>query len=104
MLRAKSVKNVVESKGMIEAHVKDAIAMCKFASHLEREIEEGNDWTELSAAELLSDYRSKQEHSKGISFHPISAFGSNGAIIHYTPTALTNKKIYNDSLFMSKSS
>ena len=92
----------VEAEGMMEAHIKDAVAVCKFSSHLEKEIESGNNWTELSAAKLLSEYRSQQTNSKGISFHPISAFGSNGAIIHYTPTAETDKKITTDGLFMSK--
>ena len=100
ILVSKAVKNEVEAKGMIEAHVKDAVALIKFASKLEIEIKLGNNWTELSAAELLSKYRNQQNNSRGISFHPISAFGSNGAIIHYSPTNETNKKITTDGLFM----
>ena len=100
ILVSKAVKNEVEAKGMIEAHVKDAVALIKFASKLEIEIKLGNNWTELSAAELLSMYRNQQNNSRGISFHPISAFGSNGAIIHYSPTNETNKKITTDGLFM----
>ena len=102
ILLTKAVKNDVEAEGMMEAHIKDAVAVCKFSSHLEKEIESGKNWTELSAAKLLSQYRSQQTNSKGISFHPISAFGSNGAIIHYTPTAETDKIITTDGLFMSK--
>ena len=100
ILVSKAVKNEVEAEGMIEAHVKDAVALIKFASKLEIEIKLGNNWTELSAAELLSKYRNQQNNSRGISFHPISAFGSNGAIIHYSPTNETNKKITTDGLFM----
>ena len=102
VLRAKAIKNAVEKDGMIEAHIKDAIAVCKFASYLEKEIHFDKHWTELSAAELLTKYRSQQLYNKGISFHPISAFGSNGAIIHYTPSASTDKNITKNSLFMSK--
>ena len=100
ILVSKAVKNEVEAKGMIEAHIKDAVALCKFASKFEIEIKSGKNWTELSAAALLSVYRSQQNNSRGISFHPISAFGSNGAIIHYSPTNETNKKITTDGLFM----
>ena len=102
ILLSKAVKNEVEAKGMIEAHVKDAVALCKFASYFELEIKSGNNWTELSAAELLTKYRHQQNNSRGISFHPISAFGSNGAIIHYSPTNSTDKHITTDGLFMRK--
>ena len=37
---------------------------------------------------------------KGLSFGTISAFGSNGAIIHYSATEETDAKITRDSLFM----
>ena len=73
ILLTKAVKNDVEAEGMVEAHVKDAIALCKFAAKLEEEIQAGNNWTEISAAELLLDYRKKQKDNKGISFHSISA-------------------------------
>ena len=102
ILLTKAIKNEAEAEGMLEAHIKDAIAVCKFSSHLEKEIKASNNWTELSAAKLLSDYRGQQINSKGISFHPISAFGSNGAIIHYTPTVVTDKVITTSGLYMSK--
>ena len=62
----KSVKNDVESQAMIESHIRDAVALCKFAAHLEEEVLNGSeDWTELSASKLLSDYRSEQLHNTG---------------------------------------
>ena len=36
----------------------------------------------------------------GISFTAISAFGSNGAVIHYAPSKETNKQITNESLYL----
>ncbi len=71
---------------------------------MEDEIEnqQSEKWTEISAADLLAEYRSKQALNKGISFTTISAFGSNGAIIHYSPTPETNAKIDNSSLFLGK--
>ena len=103
ILSAKSIKNKVEAEGMMNAHVRDSVALCKFAAHLEDEImnSHGN-WTEISAAELLQDYREQQKDNKGLSFHSISAYGSNGAIIHYLPTPETNKVIGTDGLYMRK--
>ena len=54
----------------------------------------------FSASELLSQYRLEQNNSKGDSFGTISAYGSNGAIIHYSPTPETDAKLSNNSLFM----
>ena len=102
VLLAKAVKNDVEAEGMMEAHLKDAVAVCKFASQLEEEIKTGKHWTEISAAKLILYYRSQQKHNKGISFHSISAFGSNGAIIHYLPSPETDKTINTNGLYMSK--
>ena len=38
-------------------------------------------------------FRASQENSRGTSFGTISAFGSNGAIIHYSPTPETDARI-----------
>ena len=55
---SKNVKNSVEAQGMLDSHIRDAVAVCKFAAHLEQEIKLGSEnWTEISAAKLLLDYR-----------------------------------------------
>ena len=55
---SKNVKNSVEAKGMLNSHIRDAVAVCKFAAHLEEEIKMGSEnWTEISAAKLLLEYR-----------------------------------------------
>lgn len=61
---------------------------------------DGKYWDEMMAAERLMQYRAQQEHYMGISFTTISAFGSNGAIIHYQPVQETNKQITNTSLYL----
>lgn len=103
ILLAKAVKNDIEAEGMMEAHVKDAVALCKFAAQLDQEVREGINWTEISASDLLLNYRRQQKYNKGASFHSISAFGSNGAIIHYLPTPETDKIINTNGLYMRKS-
>ena len=72
-------------------------------------------WTEISAAESLAGYRAKQavgddrktsrmslvfQDTRGLSFSTISAFGSNGAIIHYSATPETDKVITTQGLLM----
>ena len=46
----------------------------------------------LMTANVLG-FRASQENSRGTSFGTISAFGSNGAIIHYSPTPETDARI-----------
>ncbi|XP_074650755.1 xaa-Pro aminopeptidase 1-like [Tubulanus polymorphus] len=96
----KSVKNPTERRGMAEAHVKDAIALIQFLTKLEREVKEGKYWTELSAANVLEKYRREQPDNKGLSFGTISAAGPHGAIIHYTPTNITDREITNKEMYL----
>ena len=42
---------------------------------------------------IVLGFRASQENSRGTSFGTISAFGSNGAIIHYSPTPETDARI-----------
>jgi len=97
----KAVKNEVESAGMMNAHEKDAVALCSWSAFMENQIQVlGEEWTELSAAAVLREYRAKQQDNKGVSFGTISAFGSNGAIIHYAPTNITDAKIDRSNLYL----
>lgn len=64
------------------------------------QISEDRYWDEISAAERLKEYRAQQEGFMGISFGTISAFGENGAVIHYQPVLETNKQITNTSLYL----
>lgn len=101
ILLMKSIKNQVEVEGMMNAHIKDAVALCDWAARMEYEIQEvGSNWTEISAAALLEEYRMEQQDSRGLSFTTIAAYGANGAIIHYMPAPETNAVLGRDSLFM----
>ena len=64
------------------------------------QVEGSEKWTELSASQLLKEYRSQQKLSKGLSFTTIAAFGANSAVIHYTPTEETDANINTTSLFL----
>nr|XP_027220266.1 xaa-Pro aminopeptidase 1-like [Penaeus vannamei] len=89
------------SQEMKNAHVRDAVALCDFLRFLEEEITAGErTWTESSAATELESLRAAQKHYVGLSFASISAYSSNGAVIHYEPTDATDRAIGTDSLFL----
>lgn len=60
----------------------------------------GNAWNEIDAATKLYQMRQEQRHFTGLSFETISAFGPNGAVIHYSPQPDTNRPITNESLYL----
>lgn len=82
-LLPKAIKNPVEVKNERLAHVKDGVAVTKFLYWLKTAEDVV---TEIGVAEKLETFRQKQEHYLGQSFDPIAAFGSHGAIVHYSAT------------------
>ncbi len=84
--KMKAVKNPVELENIRKAHIKDGVAFTKFCFWLKNNIQKTR-ITELSAARYLDELRSKQEHFVDISFDTISAYGPNGAMMHYAPSA-----------------
>ncbi len=85
ILLAKAVKNEVELAGQRACHVRDGAAVCRYLAWLERELARGATLDEVAAAERLEAFRAEEEHFRGISFPSISAWGPNGAIVHYRP-------------------
>lgn len=100
VLLKKAQKNSIEIQGMKNAHVKDAVALCDFLNFMEKEITSGQNWTEISAADKLAEYRAEQDGAMGLSFSTISGYGPNGAIIHYRPSNATDATISNTSLYL----
>lgn len=102
-LLPKALKTKEEIEGIREAHVRDGVALTKFLSWLHQSW--GHDEhpflvNEISASEKLEEFRKEGEHYKGPSFATISAYGSNGAIVHYHSSPKTCKTIEGDSLFL----
>lgn len=95
----KAVKNPTEINHMIDAHVKDGVAMVKFLYWLEERIKDG-EMNEIKAAEKLSYFRSQQALYKDDSFDYISGFGSNGAIVHYKATQESNKTFQDNGFYL----
>ena len=67
---------------------------------LSAQIQAGRHWDEISAAKKLKEYRAQQPLFRGTSFESISAFGSNGAVIHYTPKNSTKLVIDTSSTYL----
>ena len=97
----KGRKNPTEISGMRNANIKDAVAIMDFVQHLEKAVKSGKEeWDELKAAKTLRLKRTEQKLNKGLSFATISAYGGNGAVIHYKPNNITNAKIGRDMFLL----
>lgn len=78
----KSIKNETELLHTRRAHIKDAVAVTRFMYWLKKNI--GSiPMNEVSVAEKIDGLRAQQEGFIELSFPTISAYGINGAIIHY---------------------
>ncbi len=88
----KSMKNKTEQENFKKAHLKDAVAVCKFMYWLKTSVGK-TEITELSASDKLLSFRKEETNFKDISFGTIAGFGPNGAIVHYVPTKETSAKV-----------
>lgn len=82
-LKMKSIKNEIELANIVEAHIKDGVAVTKFMYWLKTNIGK-NEITEISAMNYLENCRKQQDHYQGPSFDTISAYGPNAAMMHYS--------------------
>ena len=85
---------------MKRAHIRDAVALIELADILETEMKMNVVWDELKAAKKLKQLRGEQKHNRGLSFPTISAYGGNGAVIHYKPNNVTNTRIGYDAFYL----
>lgn len=78
----KAIKNETEMQHTRRAHIKDAVAVTRFMYWLKKNV--GSiPMDEVSVAEHIDGLRAQQEGFLELSFPTISAYGTNGAIIHY---------------------
>lgn len=119
----KAIKNEIEIASTKKAHLKDGAAMVEFLCWLKTEMEKQvaeqqnsrrcNQYpaacdyddafapiTELSASAKLENFRKQQPGFCDLSFETISAYGSNGAIIHYSATEATNKVLEPEGFYL----
>lgn len=95
----KSIKNEVEIEGMKNAHIRDGVAMINFLYWFDQSFGKEK-ITELTIGAKLKEFRSRQELFMGESFCPLVAFGSHGAIVHYSATSETVYDVLPDGILL----
>ncbi|HPF45304.1 MAG: aminopeptidase P family protein [Alphaproteobacteria bacterium] len=95
----KACKNDVELEGTKKAHIRDAVAVCRFLCWLDQYAPTGK-ITEIDAVNELYDLRKEVSLFQGNSFATISGAGPNGAIVHYKVTENTCRKLEKDMIYL----
>jgi Xaa-Pro aminopeptidase len=95
----KAAKNAVEIEGTRRAHQRDAVALARFLTFIDREAPKGT-LTEIDAVEALESFRRDTGALKDVSFPTISGTGPNGAIVHYRVTRKSNRRIMPGDLLL----
>lgn len=88
----KAHKNETEIANTKDIHIQDGAAIVKFMYWLKNNYKKGN-ITEFSAEEKINSLREKIEGYIDLSFHTISAFGKNAAMMHYSAPEKNSTKI-----------
>ena len=95
----KACKNDVELDGTRNAHIRDAVAVCKFLCWVD-ENTPSSKIDEIDAVNKLLELRKEVFLFQGVSFDTISGAGPNGAIVHYKVTEETSRKLENNIIFL----
>ena len=82
-LLPKAAKNATEVNGMKACHIRDGVAMAKFLTWLDQQVENDNLLNEAQLSDQLEIFRREDETLVDLSFDTISAAGSNAAMCHY---------------------
>lgn len=96
----KAVKNDVQIAGFREAMVRDGVALVKMYMEVERRLASGQTVTEIDADNLSTSFRSQNPEYFDKSFESASAYGPNGAIVHYEADESSNAVLSTDSLYL----
>ena len=94
----KSIKNKTEIKNMIDAHIKDGVAVTKFLYWIKNSNIRKLD--EIKIEKKLESFRKQSKNYLFPSFSTIAGSGPNGAIIHYRSNKKSNRKLNKDHLLL----
>lgn len=100
---AKAVKNESELNGMMEAHLRDGVAMASFWCWLDKQAADGKTHDEYEVGEIVREFRQKQVGFSEESFATIAGEGPHGAIIHYRASKESARTVGSDSLLLCDS-
>ncbi|MBT5187548.1 MAG: aminopeptidase P family protein, partial [Kordiimonadaceae bacterium] len=95
----KACKNDVELEGARKAHIRDAVAVCRFLYWIDNNAHKGK-IDEIDAVNEFYDLRKEVPLFQGNSFDTISGAGPNGAIVHYKVSPETSRKLENGMLYL----
>lgn len=95
----KACKNETELKNTRNAHLKDAVAMCKFMYWLKTNVGK-IPMTEISASDYLETLRREQEGCIDLSFDTICGYAEHGAIVHYSATEESSVELKPEGLLL----
>jgi Xaa-Pro aminopeptidase len=95
----RACKNPVEQAGAREAHLRDAVALCRFLAWFAEEAP-GGGLSECAAADHLLGLRAEAALFVAESFPAISGAGEHGAIIHYRATPENNRPIRPNEVYL----
>ncbi len=97
----KSIKNDVEIKNMIDAHIIDGVALTKFLFWIKNRNK--LDITEFDAQNKLEYFRKQNPKYLFPSFDTIAGSGKNGAIVHYRATKNNARFLKKNEIFLCDS-
>ena len=100
---AKAIKNDAEIAGMVEAHLRDGVAMASFWCWLDSQAAQGKTHSEFDIGETVRAFRAKQPGFSEESFATIAGEGPHGAIIHYRASRESARAVGPDSLLLCDS-
>jgi len=96
---SKSIKNKIEIKNTLKAHIYDGAALTKFLFWIQNNFR-NTKITEIDAQEKLLQFRQINKTFKTLSFPTISGSGPNGSIIHYKATKKTNRVLSEGDIYL----
>tara|TARA_Y100000389_G_scaffold185883_1_gene205708 strand:+ start:328 stop:2025 length:1698 start_codon:yes stop_codon:yes gene_type:complete len=99
--RLKSIKNTIEIKNTIKAHIEDGLALTKFIYWIKNVNKKRI--TEIEAKNKLQKFRKSNNNYLFPSFDTIAGAGPNGAIVHYKVSKKSNRVINKNDLFLCDS-
>ena len=95
----RACKNAVEIEGSRQAHIRDGAALTRFLHWTATEAQTSLP-DEVEVVKTLEAFREATGALKDLSFDTIAGAASNGAIVHYRPTARLNKRTESGSLLL----
>ena len=94
----KSLKNKIEIKNMVNAHIEDGVALTKFLYWIKNL--KINNLTEKTIERKLESFRKSRKNYLYPSFDTIAGSGPNGAIIHYRSDKFSNRQLKKNDLLL----